>query len=168
MKKQNIIVINPGAGGKKYSIRWPKDKFIKLIDRLPNKFKIVIVGSKHEIALSNQIKRKTNKKPLILTGKTNLNQLAYLLEIAQVVISNDTGTMHLAAAMGTKTIGLFGPDTPVRYAPFNKISKSLYKPSKCSPCRKAYLNEWKKCGNPICLRNISVDDVLESVQFISK
>jgi len=102
-----------------------------------------------------------------LTGELNLKELAATMTLFKLFIANDGGSMHISAAMGTKTLGLFGPETPIKYAPFNKKSKSIYHPEKCSPCIKE--KNYLKCSFCNSLDNISVDEVfLVSKKMLEK
>ena len=110
------------------------------------------------------------KKIVNLAGKITLKQLFYLTEKCNLIISNDAGGMHIAAAQGTKTIGLFGPNLPVRFRPLNKKSLSVYKGKICkySPCINVHKGEVPDCcykGKDYqkCMKEIKVEDVLKFV-----
>ena len=77
------------------------------------------------------------------------------------MVSNDSGPMHLAAALGVPTIGLFGPETPVMYAPLGSHTAVFYRPPQCSPCINVHDNKLSNCvlGSPECLVSIEVDEV---------
>ncbi|MBI2653126.1 glycosyltransferase family 9 protein, partial [Candidatus Woesearchaeota archaeon] len=88
-------------------------------------------------------------------------------------IGNDAGPMHIAAAQGVKTIGLFGPNLPIRFGPYGKGNTSLYKGYNCefSPCINVHKGQVPDCLYPRnsndyqkCMKNISVNDVLKEVE----
>ncbi|HKX45485.1 MAG TPA: glycosyltransferase family 9 protein, partial [Planctomycetota bacterium] len=103
-----------------------------------------------------------------LAGLLSIGGLHALLERADVFVGNDSGPMHLAAAVGTPTVGLFGPETPVMYAPLGLRTQALYEPPACSPCINVHDNKVANCvrGRPECLMNLSVDMVLEAARAL--
>jgi ADP-heptose:LPS heptosyltransferase len=91
-------------------------------------------------------------------GKTTLTELAALYEKAALVISTDTGPMHLAAAMGTPVVALFGPTAPWRTGPFGKSHQIITAELECSPCFK------RRCETTDCMSKISVMQVFDGVK----
>jgi heptosyltransferase-2 len=91
-------------------------------------------------------------------------ELVVVLARAAVVVSNDSGPMHVAAAIGAPTLGLFGPETPVMYGPLGLRSRALYRPPPCSPCINVHDNKVASCvhGEPQCLMALSVEEVHEA------
>jgi ADP-heptose:LPS heptosyltransferase len=78
-------------------------------------------------------------------------------------VSNDTGPLHMAAAMGTPTIGLFGPNSPTRYAPVGSHNTSIFKDVHCSPCIQIHRGRIDDCRDGICVKQITVDEVWDAV-----
>jgi len=156
-----FIVLNPG--GNWDLKRWPIEKFILLADRLQEEFnaKVIIAGAKKDITLADTISRRARFKPILLTGQTNLKQLMALMKKASLVISADSGPLHLADALGTKTIGLFGPTRPEITGP-RGVGKFvvLQKDVGCNrePCYNL------ACPDNICMRSISVEEVVNEVR----
>jgi len=103
----------------------------------------------------------SSERAMSVAGELSIGTLAALLCQTDLFIGNDTGPMHLAAAMGTPTIGLFGPETPVRYGPFGDKNVGLYGSVTCSPCISIHLGQVPDCyeQNPICMAEIKPDDV---------
>ncbi len=89
-----------------------------------------------------------------LVGKTTLRQLVALLEKASLVIANDSGPMHIAAALGRPLVTLFGPTNPVRTGPYERLDSVVRLDIVCSPCYS------KKCSHQSCLQWLEVDPVL--------
>ena len=155
---------------------WKKEKFAKLIEKLVEEgFHIILTGSKNDYKVNekvlNLIDNKFKDKVFNFAGKTNLREFAYLLTKFEVFISNDTGPMHLSAAMGTKTVGLFGPNLPERFAPFGKGNIAIYKASSldCSPCIDVHKGEFKDCKlNGKCMDLIEVEEVYNAVMEVRK
>jgi len=173
INKSKLIGIHAGSNDTSPYRRWKEEKFAKLIEKLvDNGFHIVLTGKR--------LDKKINKKILSLLDRRiqkfvfdssdyniNLGHLAYLLKVCQVFISNDTGPMHLSAAMGTKTIGLFGPNLPQRFGPFGENNVAIYKARNlpCSPCINVHKREFKKCNlNGKCMDLIEVEDVYKAVK----
>lgn len=160
-----IVGIHPGTGRRAKMRQWQKNKFSQLADRLIKEMdvKVVFTGSISDADLVDDITRIMEMDSLNLTGKTNLKQLTALIEMFDLFISSDTGPMHIGPAMGTVTVGLFGPNTPVRYGPFGEGHLALYSPLNCSPCINIHLAELKNCSNPICMEKLSTDEVFFEV-----
>ena len=162
---KNIIGIHPGSGNTATFRRWEKEKFAKLADKLAEMgYYIVITGTKEEKELLKWVRENTTCKPIVADGLT-LKQFSALCRYFKLFISNDTGAMHVAAAMGTPTIGLFGPNTPKRYAPLGKKNSWIYKKLDCSPCIEVHKgivpSECPAHKNAECMHIISVEEVLE-------
>ena len=89
-----------------------------------------------------------------------------LLASADAFVTNDSGPMHVASALGTPTLGLFGPETPVMYAPIGERARWLYAPPPCSPCINVHDNKLSVCvkGFAECLTNIGVEDVIDALR----
>ncbi len=101
-----------------------------------------------------------------LAGELSVGELCAALADAHTVVTNDSGPMHIAAALGTPTIGLFGPETPVMYGPLGERASALWRPPVCSPCINVHQNKVANCvrGFPECLVNLSVAVVLEETR----
>ena len=101
-----------------------------------------------------------NQYAVNASGETTLKELAYLFQRAQLVITTDSGPMHIAAAMGIPVIALFGPTAPWRTGPYSKNAKVVRTDLHCSPCFK------KKCNHISCMNDIAVEDVLAAVDTL--
>jgi len=177
-KKHFIAGIAAGAAESSKSRMWSKENFAGLIEKIFSKkknAKIVLIGADYEKKLNdsiiNLIKNKGIKNNIInFAGKFTLRQTFYLISKCSLFIGNDSGPMHIAAAMNVKTIGLFGPNLPIRFAPFNEKSKAIYKKMPCSPCINVHKGEVPECfyGEESrdygkCMKAIKVKDVLKLV-----
>lgn len=172
--KTYIIGIHPGAGeGASYRM-WSTEKFADLINLImKNKLniKILLIGSNREKEKINEIMKICNNSNIRIALTTTVNQLAAYIKYLNIYIGNDTGPLHLSAALGIKTIGLFGPETPIKYRPYGKESIAIYKNNVCkySPCIVGYLNKIpKKCINKfnyqICLKSITIEEVYSVIK----
>lgn len=133
-----LVIVHPGANW--LHKRWPADRFAALADRLiaDRGAHILVTGSPDDAPLADDIKRKMRHAPTILAGRTTLRELAVLLEQAQVVISNDTGVLHIAAALGRPVVALYGPTSPALTGPLGEPERMivLHHPDCCPeiPC----------------------------------
>ena len=170
LKNNNItdndfsIAINPGGNWRPK--RWIKDNYVELADALLKKFnaKIILTGAKKDIPLVDDIKMSMQGTPLVLAGKTTLKQLAAVMQSVNLVISADSGPMHIASAMGVNIIALFGPTLPSITGPLGEgKSIILQKSTECKlPCYDL------KCVDYRCMKAITVDDVLDYVDEFRK
>ena len=135
---------------------WPIKHFAKLIDELAPVASIVLIGAGSEHDTEREIIKQTNQKPISLVGKTDIVELAAILKKMKLYITNDSGPMHLATALGTPTIALFGPTSPEETRPLGKEIEVVYHQADCSPC-------WKReCPTDHrCMQSITVGEVVE-------
>jgi heptosyltransferase II len=158
-----IFGLNPGAeyGPAK---RWPVEKFVAAASEIQKRTGClwILFGGKSDLLLAEQIYALFQNSPLThinLSGKTSLRELMALLKLCRVLLTNDTGPMHVAAALGTPVVVPFGSTSPELTGPiFSSGSKILKSDAPCSPC---FLRE---C--PIdfrCMNGISVEQVVETV-----
>lgn len=147
-------VLVPGARWQ--TKRWPAAWFGALASRLP--ISSFVVGSRGDAWLADKVVRHSKGKAESLAGKTNLKELATILHGAKYVITNDTGTMHIAAGLGVRVIAIFGPTDPSKTGPYGHGHAVLTKKLPCSPCRNK-----NNCPELKCMWAITVDDVLETV-----
>ena len=144
--------------------RWPAERFSALGDELIRRYhqKIVITGEARDLPLGEKIAGGMREKPVLLCGDTSLKELAAVLKRASLVVSNDTGAMHVAQSQGTKVVALFGPTSPDLTGPSGRHPKViLHKEVGCNddpPCY--YVN----CPDTICMKAIQVEDVLDAIQ----
>jgi heptosyltransferase-2 len=158
LKSRRVIVICPGGGqnvGQKLAKKiWPVKNFIELIKKIKNKYRVILIGGKTDVGIGNKIAE--NIKVLNLIGKTSLKESAEIMRKADLIISNDSGPMHMASAVNNKIISLFGPTDPRVLAPLNKEAKYIWKLKK--PIYDIYGRITNKELNPITA--IKTDDVL--------
>jgi len=161
------IVIVPSA--RWASKRWPAEKFASLIKK--TSFPCVIAGTKGDRKISGKIidslnkgGHKRNLKNIIidLCGKTDLKELIALLAGAKAVVSNDSGPLHIAAALNRPAVAVFGPTDPLNVGPYgwqtNKKLTVIKTPVPCGPCRN------KNCDDLICMEKISSNEVMKALK----
>ena len=132
--------------------------------------RVVVVGALHEVDRAREVLLRAGRLPedrlISLAGQLSIGGLAALLDEAAVFVTNDSGPMHLAAALGVPTIGLFGPETPVMYRPLGPRARWLYAPPACSPCINVHENKLARCvrGHAECMTNLHPPHVLDVVR----
>ncbi|MBI4208837.1 MAG: lipopolysaccharide heptosyltransferase II [Deltaproteobacteria bacterium] len=153
------IAIHLGAS--KPANRWRSERYLELAQRIQKNWGagILFTGGIEEAEASHKIKNSSNLF-LNLVGKTNLKQTAAVLQRCDLVIGGDTGPIHLAVAMGTPVVTLFGAANPQRTGPYGYTSWVVRKDLFCSPCgqRTCPLKTYA------CLEELRVDDVMGKVQ----
>jgi lipopolysaccharide heptosyltransferase I len=150
----NYAVIAPGARWK--TKRWPPEKFGELASLLP--FNAVVVGSKGDLDYSNKVVVLSKGKALSLTGKTSLKELIEVIRGARFFVSNDSGPMHIAAALGIPVFAIFGPTNPVRTGPYGRGHTVIRGDVSCAPCYR------RTCDNLRCMEKLPVEKVLEAIK----
>lgn len=156
-----VAAIAPGAayGPAK---RWPVEYFHQLAQRLDKAgWRIWVFGSPAEKCLGDAIVTGTRGRNLC--GHTELIDAVDLLAAADIVVSNDSGLMHVACAAGAKVIAIYGSSSPKYTPPLSSLAESLYLEIDCSPCFR------RECplGHLHCLRGIGVDDVYRRVASLA-
>jgi lipopolysaccharide heptosyltransferase II len=148
--------------------RWPAGHWAALADRLiaDHGCAVVLTGSAGEHPIAQDIVRRMGQKPLVLTGTTDLPELLAVLSLCQVVVSGDSGPLHLAVALGRATVALYGPTDPLTYGPTPAAGQSstvIRLGLGCSPCYS--LRAVAECpyGRPACMIDIPVQRVLGAV-----
>ena len=133
---QPILALCPGAeyGSAK---RWPVEHFAKLAQlTLSMGWQVIILGGPKDVGLGAEINAQARQCCIDLTGKTSLLDAVDLLASAHAVVSNDSGLMHVAAALQKPLIAIYGSSSPIYTPPLDKNSKILYLAIRCSPCFK--------------------------------
>jgi len=153
-----IVVINPGAAYGPVK-RWPPLRFAELASRLQERkgAQILIIGSAEERSIAEAIAAGMKTKPIVLSGKTTLRELAGLLQQATLLVTNDTGPMHMANALKVPVVAIFGPTDPDSTGPFQEPATVVFERASCWPCKH------REC--PIdhkCLSDISAEDVFRA------
>ncbi len=156
-----LLAIHPGAGWE--TKRWPVDKFAEIARRFEGS--VVVVGSAGERGLAAQVIEPAvlpNQRMLNLAGETTLRQLAVVLETADVVVSNDSGPMHLAAAFGTPVVGIFTCTSPLLSGPSGAIHELISTGVGCAASYHKTCPHWGR-RNLACLEELSVERVWNAV-----
>ncbi len=166
---QHLVVLHPGTHPKWISKRWPVERYARLVDWLAENAnaRVVITGSSDDRSLADEIYRLSNVKPILAVGMTSLNELAALIKQARVFVSGDTAPLHLAAAVETPVVALFGSTDPNRHLPPSPAVRLLRKQLPCSPCYRGTCYR-KGAGYMECMKLISVEETAEAVSSFLK
>lgn len=164
---QAYFCIHPGSGT--WVKRWENELWAKVADTLIEQLDatVVFTGSNSERSMTTDIQNRMQNKSYSTAGELNIEMLAALYEKALLVIGPDSGPLHLAAAVGTATVALFGPADPIEFAPWGDKRRHivLYSAIGCRPCR---VLDWGDDGpeNHPCVREISIGQVLEAARTV--
>ncbi len=170
--EHSTIVIHPGSGGYSLARRWDAAQFAALADALSQQYnaQIILVGGANDGGDEVKSAMKSDADVLDLTGKTTLAELAGIIQAADLYIGADSGIMHLAAAVGTPIVAIFGPSNADAWGPWTPTTKSIIVRSapECSPC--SYVGHGiglrEGCPARTCMRMVTVNHVLAAVQQI--
>ena len=157
-----LIALNLGTTWR--TKRWDIANFAEVIQQIAHltpDVRIVLTGSSKELALAEVL---PTSLPIInLIGKTSILQLGALLERCEVYLTCDSGPMHIAAAVGTPTVALFGPTSPVRHKPYGTGHTIIEKPVECRPCYKRTCHH--KDAPHLCMTEISTAEVVRALEI---
>jgi lipopolysaccharide heptosyltransferase II len=160
LSQRRWILLNPGA--RWWNKRWPAASFRETLRWFAATFPqhhFGILGGKEDLIVANEILEGARDRTVNLAGATSLGELVEVIRAAELIVTNDTGPMHIAAALGTPMVALFGPTNPNRTGPYGRSADVLREPLECSPCLS------QTCRNPRqmeCMIALSVDRVLEA------
>jgi len=148
---------------------WSINRLAQVCDLLMEKYqaRIILLGSSSQREELETLLKFMKKEPIIAVGKTNIKQAAAIIKKCNFTICNDTGLMHVSAAVGTPVIAIYGPTDYTRTSPlkYNKDAIILRKDLPCSPCyRMAGEKTVINCRNRECLNSITVQDVVEAAK----
>lgn len=168
-----LVVVNPNAGDMAVERRWPIERMAELLRRLcgDRDVNVALIGAPKERALVESVANASGvgERVTNLAGRIDVPQLVALLAHADLLVTNDSGPMHIAAAVGTSVVALFGPETPTLYAPLRSRSgqrhRVHYLGLACSPCMFVHDNKVLSCwfAQARCMTGIEPAEVLASV-----
>ncbi len=164
ISEQDFLVV-VHAGGNWDLKRWPEKNFSLLIERLMTgaNVRVIITGTREDVPLADRIASQSRCQPLILAGQITLKQLIALMKRANLVISADSGPLHIASSVGTDVIGLFGPTRPEITGPRGKGRSFILQHDVGCNFKPCYYLE---CPDNICMQSVTVEEVLDVVRQI--
>ena len=157
---KKVVALGVGSTNSRAK-RWPVERYAQLAETLTTELdvNVILVGSPDETDIADKVASLSSKPLINLGGKTDLNEAVAVLCAVDMLISNDMGLAHVAPAVGTDTITIFGPTNPETTRPFAQNAEIIRKAVECSPCM------LRDC--PIdhrCMTQISVEDVFAAAK----
>ena len=159
-RSQSIVVLQPGA---RYWFKaWPPERFAELADRLKSEYscQVLIGGSQQDINLAQQIRQMAKSDLVIMAGRTTIRQFAVIAKKSALFVGSDSGAMHIASAVGTPVVALFGPSNPLEWGPRGGPADVIYMGLDCRAC----FHPTCRRGEGNCMRLITVDAVYASAR----
>jgi len=157
-----IVALAPGSIWP--TKRWPPEGFREVAKELLRRgIGVVLVGGPGDVALCRRIVDGLSPSPAVAAGKMSLMESAALLELCSVLVSNDSAPVHIASAVGTPVVALFGPTVPAfGFGPYGKGHSIVELDLPCRPCSS---HGGKKCpkGHFMCMKGIAAEKVLKEV-----
>jgi heptosyltransferase-3 len=154
-RSPSMVILQPGA---RYWFKaWPPERFAELADRLTSQYgcQVLIGGSDQDIDLAQQIRQMAKSSPVVMAGRTTIKQFAAIAKKSALFVGNDSGAMHIAVAVGTPVVALFGPSNPAEWGPRGEVTEVIYKGLDCRVC----FHPTCKRGEQNCMKLISVGEV---------
>ena len=164
-----LIAVVPGGGaswGKNAALkRWPAESYAQLVDKIiaQTSADIILMGDKNDRELCLEAARLARASCLVAAGETTLFQFAALLKHCALAVLNDGGPLHIAVAVGVRTVSIFGPVDERVYGPFPAGNNRVVKKNlPCQPCYRRF--RMSACSHLSCLNKLSVEDVFAQVE----
>jgi heptosyltransferase-2 len=132
---RTLVALCPGSVNSRAK-RWPSERYAALADRLIDELavEVLLIGSARETEVSLDVSQQMLNKATVLTGQTDLAELVGILSLVDLLVTNDTGPAHIAAALGRPTLVIFGPTNPLTTRPFSPFAEIVREPPDCAPC----------------------------------
>lgn len=158
-KSDKLIGFNIGSAV--LTKRWASERFAKVADYFANKgYKIVFFGGSMDIELVEAAVANMHSKPIIATGKLSLQQLAAAMRCCALIITNDSGPMHVAISQQVPIVAMYGPSIPDLYGPYTDKAIIVRSNPVCHGCEKTGMKH--KCADMQCMNNLTVEQVIEA------
>jgi ADP-heptose:LPS heptosyltransferase len=166
----HLVAVNVNSSELSHLRRWPRENFIRLIEEILRQdpaAHIVLLGAPGDADYVEPVAARFSAGDRVtnLCGRTTIPQLLALMEIMDLIITNDSGPLHMAVGQGMDSISVFGPETPVLYGPAGAgLHQVVYRGIFCSPCLNVYNNKLSVCQNNLCVHKITVENLMERYQ----
>lgn len=156
-----LVAVHPFAANARRA--WHLDNFIELANRVQAELgaRVIVFGGGRDREAMPAITAGMAAPPLFAVGATTLRQTMAILSRCSCLVCNDSGVMHLAAALGTPLLAIFGPQSPTKFGPWGKRCEIIYRGFPCSPCKQKFFTECEPSERmrPLCIEEIGVDEV---------
>jgi ADP-heptose:LPS heptosyltransferase len=159
-----VICMQPGSGTNGYAREWKDENYIglgKKINLLKGKVVFLLTGLKDDIERCNNICKNIGDNAINISGTYDMDRDLAIIKKSNLMICGNTGILHLAASIKTKTIGLHGPNNPVLWGAYDKNAIVVKSDAFCSPC--LHMGHEFGCKIPFCMDRITIDEVYEKV-----
>lgn len=166
------IVMHVGTSGNFNERRWLPERYSSLVDTLHGETnaRAIFTGSAEEAHLTREAAGHLRQpsSALDLGGKLGFAEYFALITVADLVVSADTAAVHMASAVGTPVVGLYGPNTPLLYGPWGRAGVAIYREEECSPCITNFNAKLHVCRHPAgrgaCMGAIEVESVVAAIR----
>jgi heptosyltransferase-2 len=156
------LAVNPGAayGSAK---RWAPQRFAAVATTLAAEFglRVLILGAPQEAAVGEEVTAAMHGQPLNWVGKTSVREMMAALLHCRLLLTNDSGPMHVAAALGVPVVAIFGPTDPTTTSPFTSRARIVRRPVACAPCLLRHCP-----GDHQCMEEVTVEEVLNAARTV--
>ncbi|MBK8983368.1 MAG: glycosyltransferase family 9 protein [Ignavibacteria bacterium] len=165
LNDRTVIGLHPGCGENGKPREWAVQNYIELGRRLVNyddNIRVLITGATHEEERCREIAAGIGRNVINTAGMYPLDNVVALVKKVRVIVCSNTGMLHIASCVGTKTMGLHGPTNPLKWGSYTKNAVLIQSDKFCSPC--LYLGHDYGCQVPQCMAHIKVDDVFINIR----
>jgi len=162
--KKMLVAMHPGSGSRQKC--WAVDHYAELILLLKKEMdaQILLISGQADTGIVEELRVKVRDN-FILVDRLPLPILAAIIKRSNLFVGNDSGITHVAAAVGTPAITIFGPTDPNMWGPRGERVKIFYRKSPCSPCS---FDTRRNCFSKICLKGVTVEDVISKIRYIKQ
>lgn len=164
-----VMLVNINTGEMAPHRRWPEAHFRAVVERLNGRpgVRYVLIGGPQDRAAVDRFQASLSDPEAVvnLAGRISLAELVALMQMSNLYLGNDSGPLHFAACVGLPVLALFGPESPAVYGPpASPRNTVLYRGEPCGPCLNVYTEKQSRCGDNVCLRRITPEQVLEVLE----
>lgn len=160
LENDRLIAVYPGAGSP-YKL-YPLEKFKAVLRMLRESgdYQFVVVGSESDRSVCEPLAAEFPDRAVSVAGKMDILEVGALLRRCRLLVSNDSGPMHLAVAVGTPTVAIFGPTNAARYGPRGNRHRIVWHREPCNPCKAP------ECGKDSCIGEIRPEKIFEAARSL--
>lgn len=159
--KEKVVAIHPGSGSKKKN--WSARRYSEVAKYLTScGIKLLIISGPADETVISYISKDINMESVVVLKNMKLPAIAAILKRVDFYLGNDSGISHIAAAVNTPSLLMFGPTDPDVWAPKGKNTMVIRAGSACSPC---HVDKMRNCYDQKCLKDVSVENVINQINF---